>query len=285
MDKNKKDFVVFILTHGRPNNIYTLAALKKAGYTGEIVIVIDNEDKTAQEYYKNYGKMVYQFDKKAIASTFDEMDNFKDRRSIVYARNACFDIAKKLGYTYFMELDDDYVKFQHRFNKENEFSYVGMSNMDAVLDAMLKYYKSIPALSIALAQGGDYIGGSKGSGARLRMKRKCMNTFICSTERPFQFFGRINEDVNTYTSLASRGGLFLTVMNVAIVQVQTQSNEGGMTDIYLDSGTYRKSFYSVMAHPSSVTIRLMGSEHRRLHHSVKWNNTCPVIIHEKHKKV
>ena len=29
-------------------------------------------------------------------------------RAIVYARNACFDLAKDLGITYFIQLDDDY---------------------------------------------------------------------------------------------------------------------------------------------------------------------------------
>ena len=49
------DFAVFILTHGRPNKVYTLQALQKCGYTGKTYFVIDNEDKTAKEYYKNYG--------------------------------------------------------------------------------------------------------------------------------------------------------------------------------------------------------------------------------------
>lgn len=51
------------------------------------------------------------FDKPKIAKTFDEADNFDDRRAIVYARNACFQIARKLGYKYFIELDDDYDVF------------------------------------------------------------------------------------------------------------------------------------------------------------------------------
>lgn len=281
---NNKDFAAFILTHGRPNNIYTINSLKKAGYTGKTYIIIDNEDKTAEEYYKNYGEQVIMFDKKEVAKTFDGMDNFDDRRSIVYARNACFQIAKDLGITYFIQLDDDYVKFQHRFNKNNDYDYKAMNNLDSILDSMLEFFKTIPAHSIAMAQGGDFIGGGESSGSVLKLKRKCMNTFICSTERPFKFIGRINEDVNTYTRVASTGALFFTIMNVAIVQVQTQSNKGGMTDIYLDSGTYLKSFYTVMAHPSSVKIRMMGSAHKRLHHSVTWKYTVPQIIDEKYKK-
>ena len=90
------DLVVFILSHGRANNVHTFKSLRRQGYSGEIIIVIDNEDETSADYYENF-KDVEIFNKKSISKTFDEADNFKDRRAIVYARNACFDIAKKKG--------------------------------------------------------------------------------------------------------------------------------------------------------------------------------------------
>ena len=93
------DLVIFILSHGRPENIYTIKSLKKHGYTGQIIVVIDNEDETANEYFEKY-ENVEIFNKKEIAKTFDEADNFNDRRAIVYARNVCFEIAKKRGFKY-----------------------------------------------------------------------------------------------------------------------------------------------------------------------------------------
>ena len=83
-----KDFAVFILTHGRPDNVVTYNTIKNQGYTGKVYIIIDNEDKTAKKYYENYKDKVIMFNKKEISKTFDEADNFEDRRSIVYARNA-----------------------------------------------------------------------------------------------------------------------------------------------------------------------------------------------------
>lgn len=111
-----------------------------------------------------------------------------------------------------------------------------------------------------------------------------MNSFFCSTERPFKFMGRINEDVNAYTLLGSTGDLFLTIPNVSLKQTDTQSNDGGLTDIYLDQGTYVKSFYSVMFCPSSVKVGMLNTERSRLHHRVSWNNAIPVILNEKYKK-
>lgn len=282
-----KDFAVFILTHGRPDKIHTLHALEVCGYTGRIYIIIDNEDATADEYKRLHGDKVIVFDKAATAATFDEGDNFKDRRAIIYARNACFEIARQLGITYFMQLDDDYTSFEYRISQHYKYKHRKLFQLDKIFDIMLDYYISIPGLlTLCMAQGGDFIGGQNSAllAKGLKPRRKAMNTFICSTERPFQFFGRINEDVNTYTNLGSRGGLMLTIPNVCVNQLETQKNSGGMTELYLDSGTYVKSFYTVMYQPSSVRVGLMGDTHMRMHHSIRWNNTVPVLLDEKYKK-
>jgi len=96
MDKaDNRNYCVFILSHGRPDGVNTYRTLKKAGYTGQIYIVIDNEDRTAEKYIENFGsENVVLFDKMAVSKTFDTADNFNDRRAVVYARNACFDIAR-----------------------------------------------------------------------------------------------------------------------------------------------------------------------------------------------
>ena len=278
-------FAAFILTHGRPGRVITYNTLKRCGYTGAIYLVCDDEDKTLPEYQAKFENVLV-FSKKEIAKTFDEGDNFGDRRSIVYARNACFELAKKIGVEYFIELDDDYSEFQFRFDNNLKWKYKSIKNLDAILETLVDFHKQTPILSVAMAQGGDLMGGIEASELKngIKLKRKCMNSFICSVNRPFQFVGRINEDVNTYTLSGSRGGLFFTVMLIAINQLETQSNRGGMTELYLDNGTYIKSFYTVMYHPSSVTIRLMGSKSGRLHHSIDWSKTVPKILREEYKK-
>lgn len=64
----RSDFAVFILTHGRPENIVTMKSLERGGYTGKLYIVIDNEDDTADRYRELYGDKVIQFDKLAAPS-------------------------------------------------------------------------------------------------------------------------------------------------------------------------------------------------------------------------
>lgn len=284
------DFAVFILSHGRPDRVYTYNTLQKVGYTGKLYIIIDNEDNTAQQYYKLFGDKVIMFDKIAISKQIDEGDNFQDRRAVIYARNACFNIAVSLGIKWFMELDDDYFNLCYKI--DDEYKYLDSSYQTIIKDGnniiyfLLEFYKRMTnCFSLAIAQGGDYIGGAAASiDSSLGQRRKAMNTFLCSVERPFYFVGRVNEDVNTYTSLQNKGYLFLTFPLIAIQQKETQKYSGGMSEMYLDSGTYIKSFYTVMYQPSSVRVGLMGETHKRLHHHINWDNTVPCIIPEKFRK-
>lgn len=78
----RDDFCAFILTHGRPDKVLTYRTLRRAGYTGKIFIVVDDEDKTWHQYIAEFGEQVLVFSKADIASRFDEADNFGDRRSI-----------------------------------------------------------------------------------------------------------------------------------------------------------------------------------------------------------
>jgi hypothetical protein len=280
------NFAAFILTHGRPDNVYTFDTLRKHGYTGKIFIIIDNEDNTANQYINKFGnENVIIFDKLEISKTFDEADNFENRKTIIYARNACFKIAEDLNIKYFIQLDDDYTEFYFRLFI-NKAIVKPTINLDLIFDKFIKYYKSINAKSICFSQGGDYIGGLDNGKEIYRFsKRKAMNTFICSTDRQFKFLGRINEDVNTYTYYQSIGNLFLTIPFCSITQKQTQKTSGGMTEIYLLSGTYIKSFYSIIFQPSAVKIKIMNASHKRIHHSINWNNSVPCIISDKYKKV
>lgn len=271
------DFAVFILTYGRPDNVKTFESLKKCGYTGKIFIVIGSDDKSGDQYREKFGDRVIEFDKELVK--FDRGDNFQNQKVIVYARNVCFELARKLKIKYFIELDDDYTTFSYKFGTDYKYHERPILSLDKVFGAMLDYYKGINALTIALAQNGDFIGGrDSGVAQTIGVKRKAMNTFICSTDREFCFVGRINEDVNTYVSLGSRGKLLMTILLVAINQINTQKNKGGMTDIYIDNGTYLKSFYSVMYSPSNVRISIMGDKHKRIHHQVSWNNAVSKIL-------
>jgi len=283
----RDDFAAFILTHQRPHTIYTLEALADVGYTGRIYLVVDDADPTLDVYREKYGDNVLTFSKENIAERFDEGDNFRKRQSIFYARNACFDLAGQIGVRYFIELDDDYTTFDYALSPDNRYLTQNMDikQMDRILEALVDFLASVPYVStVAFAQGGDFIGGADNGILTKAFARKAMNTFICDAERPFPFRGKINEDVNTYTEQSRSGLVLLTYPRLRMDQKRTQTNPGGMTDLYLDAGTYVKSFYSVMYAPSCVTIRDMGRINRRLHHRVDWNAAAPKILPETARK-
>jgi len=284
MMKNK-DFAVYILTYQRANKVITYKTLRDSGYTGKIYLVCSTDDNSLEEYRKRYGEDVLIFNKEDYKGTFDIGDNFNKDNVVVFARNAIFDIAEQQKTKYFLVLDDDYTDFEYRFDNNLWYNGKKIKNLDKIFDLVLDYYKTIPALSIAFAQGGDFIGGKKGSLANaVKIKRKIMNTFFCSTERRFKFIGRINEDVNTYVYLNTIGKLVFQTNQIGINQLTTQKNTGGLTEFYLDSGTYVKSFYTIIFAPSCSTIKLMGNKYKRLHHMISWNNTAVKILREEIKK-
>ena len=288
--KHKTDFAALILTHGRSNSVVTYNTLRRQGYSGRIVLMVDDEDPQIDAYRKKFDDQVVVFSKQAAIDMTDSGDNFGKRNSVVYARNYTFTVAKELGLKYFLELDDDYTQFRYTFDNDRNYitRNIEIKSLDGVIEAMLDFFIESGATSIAMSQGGDFIGGEKSQLSKLerrgKFSRKVMNSFFCDVDKPFKFMGRINEDVNLYAENGRRGELFITVPRIRLEQKQTQANDGGLTDIYLDLGTYVKSFYSVMYAPSCVKIAEMGVTARRLHHRLSWKNTCPLIIPEEYKK-
>lgn len=77
--------------------------------------------------------------------------------------------------------------------------------------------------------------------------------------------------------------MMLSMPMLCMNQKRTQSNAGGMTEVYLESGTYLKSFYSVIYHPAGVRVKLMTTKFVRLHHAIGWRYTAPLIVRERGK--
>lgn len=281
----RDDFAVFILTHGRADNVETMKALKKGGYTGKWYMIIDDEDETADEYVKNFGaEHIIIFDKKAAYKKADTMDNFNNHRAIIYARNESFEIARSLGLTYFLMLDDDYKEIDYRYQNGKKLSAKPARDMDRIFEAMIQFLDQTGAAIVAFAQGGDFVGGLEGGNFKKGLLRKAMNSMFCRTDRPVEFRGTMNEDVTTYTTLSSRGRLFFTLCDMCVIQIPTQSLDGGMTEAYKETGTYVKTFYSVIAMPSCIKVSMMYSKHKRVHHRINWECCAPKIINERYRK-
>lgn len=282
----RDDFAVIILSHGRANNVKTLDTLNETNYTGKWYIVIDDGDSQMDDYIRNFGEEhILIFNKRKMYGTFDTMDNFTNDSVTVFSRNIIPVFAEKLGLSYFLELDDDYTCFRQRYEDNGVMRTRYVTDFDLIVEPYLEFLDASGAMCVAFAQTGDFIGGLGSLVWRQKLTRKAMNAFFCKVDRPFKFLGRFNDDVNAYIDYGKRGQLFFTARDMCIDQPQTQANAGGITEAYLQYGTYVKSFYSVMLCPSSVKIDMMGDKHPRIHHNVDWEKSVPKIISERFRNV
>lgn len=273
-------FAVVILTYGRSDRVYTVDALRKHGYTGDIYFLCDTSDSELNNYKTKYRDKVLTFNKSDYIGKFDKMDNFGKMNVVVFARNAVYKAAKNIGLKYIAVLDDDYNCFEYRTDRNGDYSKHYILNLDKVFFEFVKFLERAKIHTICFSQSGDFIGGENGEMAKGVIKRKMMNLFFFDVDKPVEFIGTINEDLTASLAEAQKGNVCITCPLVSLNQKTTQSNGGGLTDIYLDLGTYVKSFYSVMYAPSAVRISLMGNKDKRLHHKVKWRYIAPKIIRD-----
>lgn len=280
----ENDYCVFIPTYKRANNVITYKTLRDGGYNGKIYLVVDDKDPELEEYKKNYKDRVLVFSKDEIAKRIDVCDNFPEKNSVIYARNKIPELAKDVGVKYYLVLDDDYNRISYRRCYGHILRTFKVIHLGDIILACFNYLEKSPLIDcFCWAQGGDFIGGADSFEA-IGGKRKIMNSFFCKTDKPFAWKARMNDDVSTNLYNGQRGKLFFTINDVSVKQADTQTSSGGLTDMYLDLGTYIKSFYSIIVSPNCCKISTLGNNDLRIHHKILWNKSCPKLIRERYKK-
>lgn len=281
--KYQKRFAVFILTHGRAKTISTARFLRNSGYTGDIWIVIDNEDDQEDLYREKFGDSVIQFDKRDYVPITDMGDLDEGRKVGVFARNFIQDKAKEMGYDYHMQLDDDISSVSYRYIKDNKLKTSVCKRLDDVFEGFVDYMDATPITALSFGHPAYYPGGDLKDFLR-GMIPKTMTTFMMRADDVKYFHMRMNDDITTSALNGMRGKMYYTYLPLMISTELTQKVGGGMTEAYKATGTYRKSFYTVMAMPSCAKIYHIGIVEDRLHHEISWNNCIPKLLSEKWKK-
>lgn len=279
-------FVVIVLCHCRPYDTTTVKTLRDCKYTGKIILLLDDEDETIEQYRQVFpDEIIEVFSKDEVLPTIDLMNSDVNKRCAVYARNVCFDVARKYGFKYFCQMDDDYTTIPYRY-------IIGQTlyrENDVNLDLVFKYYLEFMETSkdigaVAFAEPGDFVGGVGSNLNKRLFLRKCMGSWICFVDRPLKFSGIMNDDVNCYSLYGSQGKLFYTFNFIMIDTPATQSVKGGMTDVYLGNGTYTKTFYTILCCPSFVKIDMFGDRHYRIHHKFNWKTAVPMLISDRYRR-
>lgn len=280
----RESFAVFILSHGRADEIKTVKMLKDSGYTGDWYVVIDNEDDQADQYFSKFSEHVIQFDKKAVADETDTGDTDNDRRVGVFARNKIQDLAEERGYKYHLQLDDDFTRIDFRYVEDDRLVTKACRDLDTLFYYLVRYIDKTDIAWLSFTLSSEYLGGIRGKKYFMGLNPKTMGSFLMRADKKVKFRMRMNDDITTTIDEASRGLLMYSVMYLQVQTPPTQHMRGGMTEIYQDNGTYRKSFYSVMCCPSFVKIAKQGRINFRIHHKISWNNCRPKLVNEKWKK-
>ncbi|MFW5899340.1 MAG: hypothetical protein ACOCUN_02600, partial [Jiangellaceae bacterium] len=95
-------FGVLILSSGRPASVKTLRTIRRSGYTGPAWVVCDDQEPHLAGYRAEFGDVLVTFPYDEARAGTDECDSLGPGRVVVYARNACWGIAERLGLTHFL---------------------------------------------------------------------------------------------------------------------------------------------------------------------------------------
>lgn len=285
---------IFILSNDRADTIKSTSFLEYYECKYPYYVVVDDEDPQLKEYKEKFGEKLIVFNKKEMRKKMnvDMGDNFDKYHNCVIIRNGCFYLAEKMGYDYFLELDDDYTRLSYKVDLENTLKdvKVPVKDFNKILDIHLELLEKTPVKAIAFGQAGDFIGGVNSSLVKNGYKRKLMNFIFFKTKDYLKFSGTLNDDVTCYAHEGNLGNFMFTSQFLSVTQPETQEVEGGLTTIYDDMGTYVKSFYSILYQPSSIKIATFAGSNKdakgqaRIHHHVYFNESLPKLISEKYKK-
>ena len=279
---SKNSFAVFIVTYGRPKEQITLETLRKQGYTGDIYAIVDNTDDTVEqlkkEHYNDF-KDIIVFDKEEYYKNTDTMDNFHNLKTVVYARNFCLDIAKKLNLEYFMMTDDDMKTVSFRVVKDNKLIGKKVKSLDKVFEAMLKLLNNKQIYCLGFGNAGSYIGGLNGK-YKKKMDIGSYNVYFLKNG-DMRFRGTSDEDATFYVDNVKIGNMCYLVLDVGYDSYERGSNKGGLSEMYKELGTYVRSFYAVIANPAVFKLYLRKN---KFEIKKSFNSIAPKLLNERWKK-
>ena len=253
-----KKFAIFILTHRRPHNQLTVKSLQDVGYTGDLYLVVDDQDESINEYIAVWGAdKVIVFNKDYFIRNTDTGLHTPVPKFAVFARNAIEYIAKTLGYKTFMMLDDDIIKFRIRLPEGDSLkSYQINGQFDAILKNSVDFVLDCDIACMGLGFCNLYIGGVGNFNKENPRQRLCAEAFIRNTSHPIRWRLNMVEDLITSIDAAQSGEVWFQFLPIQCeIKMSEGAVDGGNSDVYRQLGMYKISFMPVIVYPSSNAVR------------------------------
>ena len=267
---------ILIISHKRPQCI-TVKALKRAGYNGEWYIVADDMDDT--DYESLYEGHVVRFCKKDYAKVVDTVDNFGRLTTPVFARNACFDIAKEKGFDCFGMFDDDLTDFGYRYLDNGKLKSKKVRNLTEIFELYCRYISESGFACGGFVSAGRLIGGGSNPLVRTCFYYNPTNAYIINTHvEQFPFIGTLWED-SIYCYLNNMIGKIAVAFMPIVMSMKAPASmeDGGNKELYEAMGAYIAESYGNIVIPSFFRWNRGCKGHR-------FSSNLPKIISGRWKK-
>ncbi len=248
---------VFIKTHGRPNSQHTLKALREAGYTGTIVLVLDDEDDTIKEYdrYVNARTAIVVFNKESYVQKIDSGVSNPKREVNLYAWCACEYFAKGLGLTSCVMADDDITGFRYRYAENGSLKSLHITQgMNKILKSYLDFIEDNHVCATAFGTNQMYMGGIDTLRPEKTIDFRAPYNFIFrNMEYDFSWVSGMYEDTISPVLENQRGKYTIQLPFVQLEMKDVAAGaEGGMTVTYNQTNTFKRIGSLFQYHPSCV---------------------------------
>ncbi len=276
-------YAVFILSHKRADRVETYSTLRNSGYTGEIYIVIDDEDPQCLLYQKRFENVLV-FNKERWIKSTDTVTNDKKKSSPVYARNYIEQTARDMGYDAYIVMDDDIINLRFRYI-ENYIakSQALKSNLDEVLSAYMNYLISANIATLSFATVMVYAGGvhNESDMVRLASHRYTCQIHMRNLSFPVDWISLANNDSISANNTAKIGYLWWALPFIVYDSPKMNTLPGGMKSVYDSVSEFKRAFMSTVVSPSVCRV---GCSKDRLAIKRDLKAAYPVIISGRYKK-
>lgn len=276
---------VFICTHGRPDKQITLDVLRKAGYTGKIYLVVDDEDITVDRLHENYPDVeILMFHKQHYVDTVDKGTNEDQRKCILYAKCFCEDKAIELCLDAFAMADDDMPSFRYRYIEDGTLKSQRIhSTFDGIVKSYVEFMLSGDLTAVGFGFAQFYFTGVEAFSAKNTEKYRIPYTFVFRNPKyRVNWMSWFGEDIVTAVYHNKIGHKMLAVPYVQQDIVSIGQEDGGMKDVYDKNSSIRLAMQNTMYLP----VELRPYQYKgRFMASIKREHAFPKLISSSFKKL
>lgn len=275
------NFAIFIISHERADRVETYDTLRQCGYTGQIFVVIDNEDSMLRKYLARFGDDVLVFDKEVYAERTDTLETAKLKASAVYARNAVEDFAQMFELDAFGLFDDDITGLRYRWVSDEKIcSSVVKNGFDNIVDFYTEFLYNGLA-EVAMPTSPFYMCGSNALDDKVCGARKGYGMHFRNCKYKIDWRSLLNEDLITHLSLGKVGSIILTLPMVCFETPMTGEFDGGVYTLTQSMSDFRRAFMATVVMPTNCKPILSKNKFVM---SYKKDNSFPMIISSRYKK-